>query len=155
MRLLNDILDISKIEAGKLELEMIPFDLREVVLDATRVMVVPAIKKKLEVLCRVAPDVPVDVLGDAGRLRQIIVNLVGNAIKFTQDGEVFVNVWVERQLGEKCEIQFTVQDTGIGIPADKRDRIFEAFHQAVLSTSPPRSAFRTTANTDNRRRARC
>ena len=135
MRLLNDILDISKIEAGKLELENIPFDLREVVLDATRVMVVPAIKKKLEVLCRVAPDVPVDVLGDAGRLRQIIVNLVGNAIKFTQDGEVFVNVWVERQLGEKCEIQFTVQDTGIGIPADKRDRIFEAFHQADASTT--------------------
>ena len=96
MRLLNDILDISKIEAGRMELEQASFDIRDVVLDASRVMVVPAAKKGLEVSCRVAPDVPSEAIGDAGRLRQIIVNLVGNALKFTQEGEIFIDCQVER-----------------------------------------------------------
>ena len=120
MRLLNDILDISKIEAGKMELEHVPLSVGEVVLDATRVMMVPATKKGLELICRVAPDVPAELMGDAGRLRQIIVNLVGNALKFTDQGEIVVDVSAQQQTPEQVLLHFSVQDTGIGIPADKQ-----------------------------------
>ena len=135
MRLLNDILDISKIEAGKMELESMPFDVRDAVLDATRVMMVPATKKGLELICRVAPAVPMELVGDAGRLRQIIVNLVGNALKFTEQGEIVVDVSAQQQTPENVCLHFSVQDTGIGIPADKQDRIFESFSQADASTT--------------------
>jgi signal transduction histidine kinase/CheY-like chemotaxis protein/tetratricopeptide (TPR) repeat protein len=135
MRLLNDILDISKIEAGKMVLESMPFDVRDVVLDATRVMMVPASKKGLELICRVDPQVPRQVVGDAGRLRQIIVNLVGNALKFTDHGEIAVSVLVQRRTPGNVCLHFSVQDTGIGIPADKQDRIFESFSQADISTT--------------------
>ncbi len=130
MRLLDDILDISKIEAGKMELESIPFDVRDVVLDAVQIMIVPATKKGLELLCRIAPDVPAELVGDAGRLRQIIVNLVGNAVKFTEQGEIVVEVATRTATPQQACLQFSVRDTGIGIPADKQERIFESFSQA-------------------------
>ncbi|MHB8953487.1 MAG: ATP-binding protein [Pirellulaceae bacterium] len=135
MHLLNDILDISKIEAGKMELEATQFNIRDVVLDATRVTVVPALKKDMEIICRVAPDVPAELIGDAGRLRQIVVNLVGNASKFTIQGEVFVDVTVEQLSNDRVQLHFSVEDTGIGIPADKQERIFESFSQADASTT--------------------
>lgn len=135
MRLLNDILDISKIEAGKMVLESAPFDVGDVVLDATRVMVAPASKKGLELICRIDPEVPSRVVGDAGRLRQIIVNLVGNALKFTDQGEITVNVTVQRQTPGNVGLHFSVRDTGIGIPPEKQDRIFESFSQADISTT--------------------
>ncbi len=135
MRLLNDILDISKIEAGRMELESAPFDIRDLMVDATRAMGVLATSKGLEVDCRIAPDVPTEALGDAGRLRQIIVNLVGNAMKFTSEGEIFVDCWVENRSRDDLELHFVVEDTGIGIPADKREHIFESFRQADASTT--------------------
>jgi len=135
MRLLNDILDISKIEAGKLELENMPFDVRDVVLNATRLMMVPVAKKGLELICRVAPDVPAELTGDAGRLRQILVNLVGNALKFTEHGDIFVDVSVQHDAVEHVRLHFSVHDTGIGIPADKQERIFDSFNQADAATT--------------------
>ena len=110
-------------------------DIRDVVLDATRVLLAPAAKKGLEIRCRIAPAVPAELLGDAGRLRQIIVNLVGNATKFTQQGEIVVDVSVEQRSSGSVRLHFSVQDTGIGIPADKQARIFESFSQADASTT--------------------
>ncbi len=135
LRLLNDILDFSKIEAGKLELEELPFPLRDVVGDAVQVLAVPAAQKGLELICRVASDVPHVTVGDPGRLRQIIVNLVGNSIKFTERGEVLVDVWVEDQTADEVELHFAVRDTGIGIPPEKQERIFDSFHQSDSSTT--------------------
>jgi two-component system sensor kinase len=135
MRLLNDVLDISKIEAGRMELEEATFNIRDVVLDATRVMAVPAAHKGLEFNCHIAPDVPQEAVGDAGRLRQIIVNLVGNALKFTQQGEIFVDCQIDKTTQGSVTLCFAVQDTGIGVPADQLDRIFDSFSQADLSTT--------------------
>jgi len=135
LRLLNDILDLSKIEAGRMELERIDFDLHELVGDATQVLALPASKKGLELVCRTAPDVPRETLGDPGRLRQIIVNLVGNAVKFTEQGEVFVDVWTEGRVEDDVILHFAVKDTGIGIPQEKRKKIFESFSQADNSTT--------------------
>jgi len=135
LRLLNDILDLSKIEAGRMELETIPFELPEVVGDATQVLALPASEKGLDLICRVAPNVPRETLGDPGRLRQIIVNLVGNAVKFTKEGEVFVDVWVEENSPEDVTLHFVVKDTGIGIPEEKQKNVFESFSQADSSTT--------------------
>ncbi|MHB8971643.1 MAG: ATP-binding protein [Pirellulaceae bacterium] len=135
MRLLNDVLDVSKIEAGKMELEQAPVPLHDVVIDATRVLAISAVHKGVELVCRIAPDVPHQVVGDAGRLRQVIVNLVGNALKFTEQGEVFVNVWLEQSFAQHVCIHFSVRDTGIGVPRDKCERIFESFSQADASTT--------------------
>jgi two-component system sensor kinase len=133
LRLLNDILDFSKIEAGKLELEELPFDLRETVGDAVRILSVRASQSDLELIYQVAPDVPLLVVGDAGRMRQIMVNLVGNAIKFTPRGEVFVDVQTREALEDSVVLEFSVRDTGIGISAEKQQRIFESFSQADSS----------------------
>ena len=135
MRLLNDILDVSKIEAGKMELEHSNFDLHEVVVDSVRVLGATATRNGVELICRIAPDLQPHVVGDAGRLRQIIVNLVGNALKFTAEGEVYVDVWAERQLCDGIEVHFVIRDTGIGIPEEKQQRIFESFAQADASTT--------------------
>jgi len=135
LALLNDILDFSKIEAGRMDLEQIPFSVRAVVGDASRLLAVPASKKGLELICRVAPEVPEAMMGDPSRLRQIIVNLVGNAIKFTERGEVFVNAEVEECTPQRTVLHLTVRDTGIGIPADKQQAIFEAFRQSDSSTT--------------------
>ncbi len=135
MQLLNDILDVSKIEAGRMELECATVRLPDVVLDATRLLSVVAANKGLELVCRIAPTVPELVLGDAGRLRQILTNLVGNALKFTAKGEVVVQVWPEEGSGDRVGVHFSVRDTGIGIPADKRERVFDSFSQADASTT--------------------
>jgi PAS domain S-box-containing protein len=131
----NDILDFSKIEAGKLELSPVEFRLRDLLGDTLRTLGVRAHQKGLELACRVAPDVPESLLGDVQRLRQVVVNLVGNAIKFTERGEVLLQV--ERQDGTDHDVTlgFLVADTGIGIPRDKRELIFEAFTQADGSTT--------------------
>lgn len=130
LRLLNDILDFSKIEAGRLELEVIPFDLHESVSDAVRILSVRSAQSDLELNYHIAANVPQLVSGDAGRLRQIIVNLVGNAIKFTPEGEVCVEVTNESQEDDKVVLHFAIRDTGIGIPLDQQGRIFESFSQA-------------------------
>jgi len=130
LRLLNDILDFSKIEAGRLELETIPFNLHETVGDAVRILSVRSSQIGLELYYQIAPDVPLIVSGDAGRLRQIIVNLIGNAIKFTSEGEVFIDVRTEARDDSAIVIHFAIRDTGIGISPEQQKRIFESFSQA-------------------------
>jgi signal transduction histidine kinase/CheY-like chemotaxis protein len=133
LSLLNDILDFSKIEAGKLDFESIDFILRDLLDDTLRTLGLRAHQKCLELACRVAADVPEGVRGDPTRLRQIIVNLVGNAIKFTSQGEVVVSVENDSDTGDAVVLHFSVQDTGIGIPEDKQHDLFEAFTQADTS----------------------
>ncbi|HVK16020.1 MAG TPA: PAS domain S-box protein [Fimbriiglobus sp.] len=146
LRIVNDILDVSKVEAGKLELDHSPFRLRESLDAASRPQAVRADQKGLSFTCRVAPDVPDDLIGDRGRLCQVLVNLVGNAIKFTDHGEVSVSVErVRDQDGGMSQdsgpgtttilLHFTVTDTGNGIPADRQRAIFEAFAQADRSVA--------------------
>lgn len=159
LRLLNEILDFSKIEANKLELESIPFATRDVIEKAGQTLSLKASEKNLELLCRIAPDVPSRLMGDPGRLRQVLVNLIGNAIKFTETGHIFVDVntteapclgrtpestpgQVGGQVNDEAEsadntlwLRFQVSDTGIGIPEDKIQSVLEAFTQADSSTT--------------------
>ncbi|MEA1867604.1 MAG: response regulator [Thermodesulfobacteriota bacterium] len=128
--LLNSILDLSKIEAGRLELEDIQFDLRTTMETATDVLAVKAYEKGLELACHVKQDVAAVLVGDPVRLRQIIINLGGNAIKFTDKGEVVIRVETEKEEESSVLLHFTVSDTGIGIPPEKMDVIFESFIQA-------------------------
>ena len=109
--------------------------IRDTVFDAVHVLAAPVAAKGLELLCRVAPDVPAEVLGDSVRLRQIIVNLVGNAAKFTAHGEIAVEVTLESRTSDRVRLHVSVADTGVGVPADKRERIFESFRQADVSTT--------------------
>jgi two-component system sensor histidine kinase/response regulator len=135
MNLINDILDFSKIEARKLDLEEVAFELREDLGDCMETLAFRGHAKGLEIACHVKPDVPEHLIGDPGRLRQVIVNLVGNAIKFTDKGEVVVRVGT-REWGEKhVVLEFAVTDTGIGIPRDEQARMFEVFEQADKSTT--------------------
>ncbi len=134
--LIGDLLDFARIEAGRLELLQAPFDVRELMGDTLRTLGVRAHQKGLELVSRIAPEVPPIVLGDAARLRQVIVNLVGNAIKFTRQGEVLVEV--QRVVGAEAgaeALRFQVADTGIGIPEEKQKLIFGAFEQADASTT--------------------
>src|SRR5262249_47107950 len=137
--IINDLLDFSKIEAGKLELDLSGFSLRSAVGDTLRALAVRAHRKGLEVVCNVQPDVPDALVGDVGRLRQVLLNLVGNAIKFTENGEVLVQVEVEvvAEPATRPEVflRFMVRDTGIGIPRDKQATIFRAFEQEDASTT--------------------
>lgn len=131
---INDILDFSKIEAGRLELDPRPFALRDSLGDTLKSLAVRAHRDIIELACHVAPEVPDLLTGDSGRLRQIIVNLVGNALKFTQTGEVLLDVQLESEPGRiPVRLHFQVRDTGIGIPDDKLKQIFEAFEQADSS----------------------
>ena len=132
LRVINDILDFSKIEAGKMDLEIAPFSLRIALLDMMKTLALRAHKKDVELTIDIPPSVPEEVMGDATRLRQILVNLVGNAIKFTDCGEVNVRVGIEKPDTdtEKVLLHFAVRDTGVGIPADKVEAIFEPFIQA-------------------------
>ena len=135
--LINDILDFAKIEAGRLELDPADFSLGSVLGSTLRALAVRAHKKGLELVCQQRPDVPDALVGDAGRLRQVLINLVGNAIKFTECGEVVVlveNADEPVQEGE-VSLRFTVTDTGIGIPPDKQAKIFRAFEQENTSTT--------------------
>src|SRR5262249_45974834 len=144
--------DFSKIEAGKLELDRDQFSLREALSDTLQSLTPSAHRKGLELLCRVRPNVPDSLLGDAGRLRQVLTNLVGNAIKFTEKGEVVVEVELLSSgvvSGESAELpsantqdsqltirlSFSVRDTGIGISRDKQEKIFQPFEQADTSTT--------------------
>jgi signal transduction histidine kinase/CheY-like chemotaxis protein/HPt (histidine-containing phosphotransfer) domain-containing protein len=135
LTVINDILDFSKVEAGKMELERTPFDLAEGLSDSIAPLAHRGQKKGLEVALHVGTDVPATVVGDRIRLRQVITNLVGNAIKFTERGEVVVKVDVQETSDADVVLQFTVSDTGIGIPADRQQMIFEAFSQADTSTT--------------------
>ena len=135
LKVINDILDFSKGEVGRMELEAIDFDLRETVCDTVKTLALGANEKGLELLCDVRPDVPDALIGDPARLRQIIVNLVGNALKFTPAGEITVLVEIKTLTKDAAWLHFSVSDTGIGIPVDKRQAIFEAFTQADGSTT--------------------
>jgi signal transduction histidine kinase/DNA-binding response OmpR family regulator len=135
LTVINDILDFSKIEAGKIELDVLDFNLRDSLEATLKTLALRAHEKGLELLCEVAPEVPEAVRGDSSRLRQIVVNLVGNAIKFTSEGEVALGVRALETEGENRLLQFTISDTGIGIPLEKQELIFEPFSQADTSTT--------------------
>jgi PAS domain S-box-containing protein len=135
LTVINDILDFSKIEAGKLDLESAEFDLREVMESTLKTLAVRAGEKKLELLCEIGPDVPERVRGDAVRLRQVLTNLTGNAIKFTEHGEVALRVVKEPGAEQALLLRFTVADTGVGILASKLQVIFDPFSQADTSTT--------------------
>jgi two-component system, sensor histidine kinase and response regulator len=133
LTIINDILDFSKIEAGRLELELAPFALRETLAETIKALAPLAHAKELELVYEIGPDVPDDLVGDTGRLGQIVLNLLGNAIKFTERGEVAVRVDAESLADDSVTLRVAVQDTGIGIPADKGLVIFDAFAQADAS----------------------
>ena len=135
LRVINDILDFSKIDAGKLDLEILNFDLRATLEDVTDVLAVAAHKKGLEVVCLINNDVPALLQGDPGRLRQILINLANNAIKFTKKGEVVIRSTLEQEDDKYPVIRFSVTDTGIGIPKDRMDRLFQSFSQVDASTT--------------------
>jgi signal transduction histidine kinase/DNA-binding response OmpR family regulator len=135
LTVINDILDFSKIEAGKVDLEAIDFNLRDTLEATMRALSVRAHEKGLDLMCEVAPEVPEMLRGDSNRLRQIIVNLVGNAIKFTHEGEVVVKVQTDSEDANDHILHFTVSDTGIGVPVEKQKLIFEPFTQADTSTT--------------------
>ena len=130
LHVINDILDFSKIEAGKLALDPIDFDLHSSLGEVVKTLALRAHQKGLELLCHIAPEVPHGLVADPDRLRQILVNLTGNAIKFTEKGEVLISVKVDSREQDSLLLHFSVADTGIGIPAEKQARIFEAFMQA-------------------------
>jgi signal transduction histidine kinase len=139
LRVINDILDFSKVEAGTLDLDPQPFALRDMLGAAVQMLGFRARQKGLDLTCRVAPDVPPMILADADRLRQVLVNLVGNAVKFTETGTVAIDVTRVQTLDAaatgSCDLVFTVTDTGIGIPDEQQALVFEAFTQADGSVS--------------------
>ena len=135
LAVINDILDFSKIEAGRFTLDVAVFDLRESLGDTMKSLAVRAHRKSLELACHVDPELPQFILADKNRLRQVVVNLVGNAIKFTDRGEVVLDVRCDSRRDGELVLHFTARDTGIGIPQDKQQLIFNAFEQADESTS--------------------
>jgi signal transduction histidine kinase/DNA-binding response OmpR family regulator len=135
LSIINDILDFSKIEAGKLVVEPFPFDLQHSIEELSELLLTRAQEKGLDLIVRYAPDMPRRIIGDAGRLRQVLLNLVGNALKFTDQGHVFLNVECEKLEDGQVQLRFTVEDTGIGIPEEKLGHIFELFTQADASTT--------------------
>jgi two-component system sensor histidine kinase/response regulator len=135
LTVINDILDFSKIEAGKLTLESVRFNLRDTLGDALRLLAGWALEKGLELTGRVHSEVPEILIGDPGRLRQVVVNLLSNALKFTDHGEVAMEVNLLNKKGGQVELGFEVRDTGIGIPEDKLDTVFHAFEQADMSAT--------------------
>ncbi len=137
LSLINDVLDLSKIEAERLELEQVDFDLRDVLFETIAATSMQSAVKGIELIVDIGNEVPVLARGDPGRLRQIIMNLVGNAIKFTHEGHVVLDVRVAAREGSRLTLQVEVTDTGIGIPADRRDRLFKSFSQIDSSTTPP------------------
>jgi PAS domain S-box-containing protein len=135
LTLINDILDFSKIEANKLDLERVRFGLRERLGNAMKTLALRAYSKDIELACHIHPNVPDDLIGDPGRLRQVVMNLVGNALKFTEHGEVVVTVECQSFTEDGAELHFSVADTGIGIASDKLAKIFLPFEQADTSTT--------------------
>ena len=135
LEILNDILDFSKIEAGSVELEIVDFDLRVLLDDFAVIPAARAQAKGLEFICAVAPDVPAHLSGDPGRLRQVLLNLAGNALKFTPHGEISVRAGLVEETDTDAVVRFSVKDTGIGIAAEKHELLFEKFTQADASTT--------------------
>ncbi len=135
LNIINDILDFSKIEAGKLEFESIPFNLQQTIEEMLEALSLQAEEKGLELSCFVAPDAPTDLIGDPSRLRQVLLNLANNAVKFTAEGEVNLRVKLKRDAGRRAEFLFEVKDTGIGIPEDRIDHLFKSFTQLDNSTT--------------------
>ena len=135
LSVINDILDFSKIEAGRLELDPVSFNLRDLVEETSRALALRAHENGLELICDILPEVPEYVVGDITRIRQVLVNLLGNAIKFTFQGEVELEVALESRSASQMTLHFSVRDTGIGIPLDKQKMIFDAFSQADGSTT--------------------
>ena len=135
LNLINDILDLSKVEAGHLELESIDFDLNEVLDKAVEILAMRANEKGLELACHLAPEVPSSLIGDPHRLNQILINLIGNALKFTDKGSVIVRITNEPDAAIQGVIRFSVTDTGIGVPPEQLAKIFESFTQAHSSTA--------------------
>ncbi len=135
LTIINDILDFSKIEAGKMEIEKIPFNLRHTIENLCSSLNIQAEKKGIELVHYINSSAVTDLIGDPGRLRQILINLIGNSIKFTHEGEVFIAVQMTEQTDHSCKFRFSVKDTGIGIPKEKQNKIFESFSQADGSTT--------------------
>ncbi len=135
LAIVNDILDFSKIEAGKMQLDTVEFELRTVLEETTEILAPRAQEKKIELACLVPPEIPESLCGDPGRIRQIITNLLGNAIKFTDKGEVILEARVVEETVQGIRVRLSVQDTGIGIPPDKQASIFESFTQADVGTT--------------------
>ncbi len=135
LAIVNDILDFSKIEARRLDLDLAELDLRETVGEAAKAIAIRAAEKGIELACDISPDTPEWLVGDAGRLRQVLLNILGNAVKFTSEGEVVLRVHVENADGPRLQLHFSVSDTGIGIPIEKQQQIFHAFTQADSSTT--------------------
>ena len=135
LRIIDDILDFSKIEAGKLTLDPQAFRIRDILADALTPLASLAHAKGVELACRIDPSVPQVMIGDFGRLRQVILNLTGNALKFTEKGEIIVRVDAEATPQGEVELRVAVRDTGVGIPPDRLAAIFEAFTQADGSTT--------------------
>jgi PAS domain S-box-containing protein len=135
LKIINDILDYSKIEAGKLDFETLDFDLRTMVEDTIDMVKIRAHEKGLSLACLIQHDVPSLLVGDPGRLRQVLINLMNNAVKFTENGEVVIRVSLEEEIDSRVTLRFTVSDTGIGIPQDRMDRLFRSFSQVDSSTT--------------------
>jgi len=135
LNLVNDILDLSKVEASQLELERTGFSLNDLLEKVREMVAVPAHEKGLALVCEIAPDVPGDLIGDPTRLRQVLLNLLGNAIKFTESGEVALRVTRDTNSSAPGTLRFTISDTGIGIPDEKLGAVFERFTQADSSTT--------------------
>jgi signal transduction histidine kinase/CheY-like chemotaxis protein len=135
LHLINDILDFSKIEAGKLELEVIDFDLQVTVEEVSDMLAIKAQEKNLELNCLIDPRAPVLLQGDPGRLRQILINLTNNAIKFTEQGEIALELSLEQETDTRAVLRFEIRDTGIGIPKESMDRLFKSFSQVDASTT--------------------
>ena len=135
LMVINDILDYSKIEAGKLDFETLDFDLRTMVEDAIDMLRIRANQKGLDLACLIQHDVPSLLMGDPGRLRQVLINLADNAVKFTEKGEVLLRVSLEEESDTQATLRFTISDTGIGIPKDRMDRLFQSFSQVDASTT--------------------
>ena len=135
LTLVDDILDLSKIEAGRLELDPIQFQLRDHIAKTLRPLAFRAEAKGLRLFCDIRPDVPDEILADVNRLSQVVINLIGNALKFTKCGHIELRVALDRLDGDKTTLHFAVQDTGIGIPVDRQKEVFEAFSQADSSTT--------------------
>ncbi len=135
LTIINDILDFSKIEAGQIQIENLNFDLRQLLDDLLKMISIKVHEKNLELLCSAAPDVPSHLIGDPGRLRQILINLAGNAIKFTNTGEVAIQVQIQEKFDDRVILHFSVKDTGIGIPKEKQSILFDSFTQVDLSTT--------------------
>ena len=135
LTVINDILDFSKIESGKMELEEQPFELKGCIEDALDLLAAKALEKKIDLLYIVDPQVPPFIMGDVTRLRQILVNLVNNSLKFTEKGEICISVTRTAADESSLELQFAVKDTGIGIPADRIDALFKPFSQVDSSTT--------------------